>query len=243
MIENLMTQVLTMENLRPIADALATSLAERNDDVSERIVAVQGRLDEVQKAIRQLVDTVEKMGFSTHLQTRLQAREQKERELISEMVNLEDLIVKPKDMQKIGDQQIREWIESIRTALSGDDIGLAQRAIRQFVGKIVVNEQQKTGTLYYTFPLSDLSRNGALTLTGVGTAPLPSLNAAIQRVLARLYWGISLPETPVTDKQVSLDEHNCLICARFAAGETLQTIAQALGISHQRVHQIVQRWC
>jgi hypothetical protein len=164
-IENLITHVLTLENLRPIADALATSLAERNDDVSERIVAVQGRLDEAQKTIRQLVDAVEKMGFSTSLQARLQEREQEERELIADLVNLEDLIVRPRDILKISDQQLSEWIDSIRTALTGDDIALAQRAIRQFVAKIVVNE--KAGTLYYTFPLSDLSRNSTLTPTGL----------------------------------------------------------------------------
>lgn len=165
-IENLMTHVLTKENLRPIADGLSESLMDRNQDVSARIVAVQGRLDEVQKSIRQLIDAVEKMGFSTHLQARLQEREAEERKLIAELVNLEDLIVKRKDVPKITDAQLEAWIASIRQALSGNDIDLARQAIRQLVAKIVVNG--KAGTLYYTFPLSDLSRNGALTLTARG---------------------------------------------------------------------------
>ncbi len=172
-IENLMTQILTLENLRPVADALAVSLAERNDDVSERIVAVQGRLDELQKSIRQLVDAIEKMGFSTSLQARLQEREQEERELIAEMVNLEDLIIRPKDIQKVSDQQLSEWIESIRTALTGTDRTVAQQAIRQFVAKIVVNQETKAGTLYYTFPLSDLSRNSTLAPTGFEPVSTP----------------------------------------------------------------------
>jgi DNA invertase Pin-like site-specific DNA recombinase len=164
-IENLMTHVLTLDNLRPIADALATSLSERNEDVSERIVAVQGRLDEVQKSIRQLVDAVEKIGFSTSLQARLQEREQEERELIAELVNLEDLIVKQKDIPDVSDQQLHEWIESIRVAITGENIELARQAIRQFVAKIVVHE--KAGTLFYTFPLSDLSRNSTVAPTGL----------------------------------------------------------------------------
>jgi hypothetical protein len=109
--------------------------------------------------------TVEKMGFSNSLQARLQEREQEERELIAELVNLEDLIVRPKDIPKLSNRQLSEWIEGIRTALTDDDIALAQRAIRQFVAKIVVNE--KAGTLYYTFLLSDLSRNSALAPTGL----------------------------------------------------------------------------
>ena len=48
---------------------------------------------------------------------------------------------------------------------------------------------------------------------------------------------------PVTNKHVSLDERNTEICTRYAAGETLEAIAQDLGVSHQRVHQIIRRWC
>jgi DNA-binding NarL/FixJ family response regulator len=82
-----------------------------------------------------------------------------------------------------------------------------------------------------------------LTLTGVGAAPVPSLNAAIHWLLEQLYVGIPLPETPVTDKHVSLSERNRQICARYAAGATLEEIAHDLGLSHQRVHQIIHRWC
>jgi DNA-binding NarL/FixJ family response regulator len=78
--------------------------------------------------------------------------------------------------------------------------------------------------------------------TGVGAAPVPSLNTAVRWLLDRLYEGIPLPETPVTDKLVSLSERDRHICARYAAGETLEDIAHELGLSHQRVHQIIRRW-
>jgi DNA-directed RNA polymerase sigma subunit (sigma70/sigma32) len=74
-------------------------------------------------------------------------------------------------------------------------------------------------------------------------APVPSLNSAIRRVLDLLYTGIPLPEKPVTEKHVSLDERNRLICTRYAADETLEEIARDLGLSHQRAHQIIHRWC
>jgi DNA-binding NarL/FixJ family response regulator len=82
-----------------------------------------------------------------------------------------------------------------------------------------------------------------LTPTGVGAAPVPSLNAAIHWLLERLYWGILLPESPVTGKHVSLSERNRQICTRYAGGATLEEIARDLGLSHQRVHQIIHRWC
>jgi hypothetical protein len=93
--------------------------------------------------------------------------------------------------------------------------------------------------LYY----SEDNNDRRLTPTGVGAAPVPSLNAAIHWLLDRLYKGIPLPETPVTDKHVSLSERNRYICARYAVGETLEDIARDLDLSHQRVHQIIQRWC
>jgi DNA-binding NarL/FixJ family response regulator len=81
-----------------------------------------------------------------------------------------------------------------------------------------------------------------LTPTGVGAAPVPSLNTAVRWLLDRLYEGIPLPETPVTDKHVPLSERNRHVCARYAAGETLEDIARDLDLSHQRVHQIIHRW-
>ncbi len=76
--------------------------------------------------------------------------------------------------------------------------------------------------------------------TGFDITRIPFMNTAIQRVLDLLYAGISLPEKPVTDKQLPLTERNQLIRVHYATGETLQAIAQDFGISHQRVHQIIQ---
>ena len=82
-----------------------------------------------------------------------------------------------------------------------------------------------------------------LTPTGVGTRPLPSLNSAIVLTIELLYWEIPLSETPITDKYVALSERNRQICARYEAGEKLEAIAKDLGISYQRVHQLIHRWC
>lgn len=191
-IESVMTHILTKEHLRPIADALASALSERNEDVHTRVAAVQRGLDEVQKSIRQLLDAIETVGVSSSISARLREREMEERRLIAELVNLQDLQVAPKAIPAVSERQLDEWIDSIRQAFMGDNVELARQAIRQFVWKIVVNG--KAGTIYYTFPLSDLSRLHALTLTGY--APLPryfTVQFTMRRVSRKT---VSLPEDP-----------------------------------------------
>ncbi len=80
-----------------------------------------------------------------------------------------------------------------------------------------------------------------VTPTSVGTAPLPSLNSAVNRLLDRLYWGIPVPQKPITEKHISKDERNQQICLRFATGGRLEEIADEFDISLQRVAQLIQR--
>jgi hypothetical protein len=47
------------------------------------------------------------------------------------------------------------------------------------------------------------------------------------------------PETPQTDRMPEKAGRNAEIIARYKAGETGANIAQAFGISEQRVNQIV----
>jgi hypothetical protein len=93
-------------------------------------------------------------------------------------------------------------------------------------------------------PSSEAQGEGKpVTPTGVGAPPVPSLKSAVEWLLERLYEGLPLLEKPVTDKHISRHERNRLICQRYAASETLESIAQDFGISVQRVHQLIQRWC
>ena len=64
--------------------------------------------------------------------------------------------------------------------------------------------------------------------TGVGAPPLPTLNFAVNRLLDRLYWGIPLPQKPVTEKHIPKDERNDLICERYAEGESLEVYRRCL---------------
>jgi hypothetical protein len=48
---------------------------------------------------------------------------------------------------------------------------------------------------------------------------------------------------PITEKHISKEERNHLICERYTAGGTLESIGAAFELSVQRVHQIIHRWC
>ncbi|MCC6974765.1 MAG: hypothetical protein IT322_12245 [Anaerolineae bacterium] len=52
--------------------------------------------------------------------------------------------------------------------------------------------------------------------------------------MKRLYVASSQPDKPLT-----IAERNELIRSRYRAGETMQALATAFGISFQRVHQII----
>ncbi len=150
-IDNLLTHVITFENLQPLADELAAQLGERSRDADIRIDAVQAKLNDVRRSIDNLMNAIEKMGYAPHIQDRYDERKREESELVAELMSLEALLVQPKRIKVVTEDMLEQWIEDTRDTLESGDRELARRAIRQFVAKIVV--QKGTGTLYYTFPL------------------------------------------------------------------------------------------
>jgi site-specific DNA recombinase len=152
-INNLLAHVLTMDNLRPLAEQIAQSLSMRSRDAGTRILAIEDQIAEVQKSLENILDAIEKMGYATHLQQRYDARKREEEELRSELAVLKALQVNPKQISYISEEALEGWIQYMRDALEGEDRSVARRVIQQFVAKVVIKEG--TGTLYYTFPFSD----------------------------------------------------------------------------------------
>lgn len=152
-IDTLVDHVLTRNNLRPLAQDLAKSLSERSQDAVTRIGVIEGQLCEVRKAIENVLDAIEKMGYATHLQQRYDTRKREEEELLTELSTMKALHVKPQKIARITDQMLDGWIEHMRAALECGDRATARRTIQQFVAKIVI--KNGTGTLYYTFPFTD----------------------------------------------------------------------------------------
>jgi DNA-directed RNA polymerase specialized sigma subunit len=237
-VEKLTSEVLTRENLRPIADELARALGERNRDAVARMTALRGRLNEIRAAIDKLMDALEKSDFSPSIQRRLAEREDEERQLISEIATLEAMRVKPADIPRVTDRQLDDFIASMKATLMGEDVELAKQAIRRFVAKIVVNE--KAGTIYYTFPLQDLSRKGVMPPQGFGPGAVFLAETAMQRFVVALYYDTTVPEYP-WPSNVPLTDRNQAIVDAYQRGETLERIAAAFAISNARVHQILKQ--
>lgn len=152
-IENLLAHVLTLDNLRPLAREISESLRQRSSDAGTRIAALEERLAEVQKGLRNIIDAIENMGYASHLQQRYAERKREEEELLRELGLLQELRVTPRQALLISDAVLEGWLEYMRAALEGSDRSVARRVIHHFVAKIVVKEG--TGTLYYTFPFPD----------------------------------------------------------------------------------------
>jgi DNA invertase Pin-like site-specific DNA recombinase len=152
-IDILMTHVLTADNLRPIAENLAKALAERSADASARIATLEAELANVRKAMENVLDAIERMGYATQLQQRFDARKREEEQLLRELGSLGALKMQPKKIRKITDGMLEGWIEHMKEALLGGDKAVARRTLQQFVAKIVIKSGK--GTLYYTFPFTD----------------------------------------------------------------------------------------
>lgn len=68
---------------------------------------------------------------------------------------------------------------------------------------------------------------------------LHTLEDAVHAIITRLYAGFSIPDKPVSDKQVAKTERNEQIRKRFERGEGVSALAREYGLSPQRVYQIV----
>lgn len=150
-IENVLEHILTLDTLQPLADEIAGMLTERSDDAGTRINAIEQELCELRKSMGNLLDAIERMGYTPHLQDRYNERQREEAGLMTELATLEVLYVEPDQIDFVTKDMLRDWINHTRETLEGGDSILARHALRQFIAKIVIKE--KTGTIYYTFPL------------------------------------------------------------------------------------------
>lgn len=77
---------------------------------------------------------------------------------------------------------------------------------------------------------------------GYETISSASVPKAVQRVLERLYRGLTDSPIPVTDLIPELEQRNRMIYERYLAGERAADLAQAFGISVRRVNRLVRRY-
>jgi hypothetical protein len=72
------------------------------------------------------------------------------------------------------------------------------------------------------------------------TSVFEQLRYAARRMMIELYAGILLPSHPISKITPSKHARNAEIRARHHTGESLSALAEAFGVSEQRVHQIAQ---
>ncbi len=236
-IDKIMTDILTRENLRPIADELARAMTETNRDVTDRMTGLQGRLSEVQSAISKLMDVIETVGISPNVQKRLADREAEERDLNAQIADLQTLVIRARDIPRITNKKLDEFIASMRETLLGNDVERARMALQRFVAKIVVHD--KTGTIYYSFPFHDISRLPTLPLSGFRTRPCSTPSDASTIFIDWIYFGETPPDAPISGETPRKNERNEEIRKRYAEGESIPELAKACGLSNARVHQIL----
>ncbi len=160
-IQALIEQVLTRDNLRPIADTIAQQLLETNQSASTRLSVVQTELQQVERQIDNLLSAIEDMGLSPSLKEKLTKREAECERLKSHAAQLQALVVQVSDIPRVSNDILDEWIDSMRQSLQSENTEIARRALRHFVSKVILKDAE--GTIFYTFPV-DVAETGCRSL-------------------------------------------------------------------------------
>lgn len=164
-IDRLMNDVLTLENLRPMADGVAASMTDRNETLDIQIAIKKARLGDATVGADQLADAVEQYGASAILLRRLQEREEEIRELEADLVRLNSMLAPPKSAEQTSDAELLHWINSLKMMLQHGDRELMRRVVRALVIRIVVSG--KKVSLEYSFPFGQEFRKGDLRPEGL----------------------------------------------------------------------------
>jgi site-specific DNA recombinase len=152
-INNLLEQVLTVQNLRPLAQELVDALKERSGDAGTRIMALETRLTEIERSMAHILDAFENMGYARQLQLRYDERLREQQETLVALDQLRRIHASSQQIRLITEKTLEDWVAYLRAALEGQDKEVARGVIRHFVARIVV--KAGTGTIYYSFPFPD----------------------------------------------------------------------------------------
>lgn len=222
-ISALMRDVLTVDNLRPIAGAVQAQADEVAEQAKARHHALQTQLAEAQTAVQRLLDSIERMGYSDELHKRYNERIAEEQRLKAALAE-NDPLTRAQPQQLVTAALLGDWVKALRSQLENGDRWQAYQLIRQFVHKITYTKE--TCTLEYTFPLVEAYRDvslGKVDLREHLALPNHSLTFPTPQ---------PLPKRPAAD----LRTQALLLHAR---GLSYRKIAAQLGVHWTRVHQVL----
>ncbi len=153
-ISAIITNILNVETLSPIAQKIAQGLNERNDDIASRMKIANSKLTKVNNAIENLTDSIEELGLSPTLKKRLLEREEEAYLINREIQQLMELATEKRDIPQHSTEQLADWIEILQTELLEGDHLVVREILKTFIEKIVVSEND--GKIFYTFARSEI---------------------------------------------------------------------------------------
>lgn len=144
--------------------------------------------------------------------------------------NLFEEVVVDLDTRRITGFKLKPWADRflvLRMALYEDEYPELAEEVRE---ELAENEN----------PLTDESQGNHMPHRGLCVRGFQHLVDAINYGMLLMYIGQKYPDFPLTDHTPSKHERNRRIRARYAQGETVVSLAEAFGISQQRVSQILR---
>jgi hypothetical protein len=152
-VDVILRDVITRENLRPMLDALNVQLASRQTTYNTQIEQLQAQIAEAEKQRRKYAKLIDGDDDpSPTLVAELKRYEREKAMLLEEKRQLETTGPAATKAEPISDAQLDEYIAHVRDVFMGSDPLLARRILDHFVHEVRVRKGSTTGTLFYTFP-------------------------------------------------------------------------------------------
>ena len=166
-LDKIFSDILTRDNLRPLADELTQALHAQDATVSSQRQAIQDQLTKNQQALTRLLDSLEQADLPRPLVAeRLTQRHAERSELLIQLHRLDERAIKPATLPAITDELIDDYIDKVRGALHGSDVALARRILD--ISSLRSSYAAKWERFTIRSPSLIYPRNGRLPRRGLG---------------------------------------------------------------------------
>jgi DNA invertase Pin-like site-specific DNA recombinase len=127
------------------------------EELDQTRAEINSLLGGVRRRIANVINAIAESGHSRAMLDKLAALEDEETSFLAQLAGLERQAASP--VPNLTSEQIIDMISNLSNTLETADLETAQRILRGFVNKIVVDryETQVTGMIFYHYPLEDSS--------------------------------------------------------------------------------------
>ena len=151
------------------------------EELDQKRAEINGLLGGVRRRIANVTNAIAESGHSRAMLDKLAALEAEETGFLAQLAGLERQAASP--VPNLTGEQIIDMISNLNNTLETADLETAQRILRGFISKIVVDrhESQAIGMIFYHYPLEDsLNKSPPDESLSVSLSPLP-LGASSRR--------------------------------------------------------------